>query len=96
MLIHIVIWKYTAETSQEMRESHIAKLRNLPNVIPHIKSFKVGADILNLDRSYDTGLVATFPDQDALDSYTVHEEHQKVATMGKDIAEHAASVDFFD
>ncbi|MGI8545464.1 MAG: Dabb family protein [Aridibacter sp.] len=96
MLTHIVVWKYKEETSQEKREEHIVKLRNLPNVIPSIKGFKVGADILHLDRSYDTGLVAIFSDKEALDAYTVHETHQEVAKMGKEIAAHAVSVDFMD
>jgi len=94
MLTHIVVWKYKEETSNETREEHRAKLKSLPGVIPNIESFTVGADILHLDRSYDTGLVAVFTDQEALDSYTVHEKHQEAANMGKEIAEHAVSVDF--
>ncbi len=58
MLTHIVCWKYKAETTPDARDEHIAKLRNLPNVIPDIISFNVGADILYLERSFDTGLVA--------------------------------------
>jgi hypothetical protein len=94
MLTHIVVWKYKKETSEETREEHRRRLKALPEVIPNIESFQVGADMLHLDRSYDTGLVAIFPDQKALDFYTVHEAHQKVAGMGKEIAEHAVSVDF--
>ena len=94
MLVHIVIWKYNDGISPEMRDDHVAKLRMLPEVIPNIESFEVGQDILKLDRSYDTALIAVFPDKDALDFYTVHDEHQKVVAMGKRIASHAASVDF--
>jgi Stress responsive A/B Barrel Domain len=95
MLIHIVCWKYRAETGRENRDEHITKLRALPAVIPDIVSFDVGTDILHLDRSFDTGLVALFPDRAALDRYTDHPEHQAVATMGKQIAENVVSVDFF-
>ncbi len=94
MLTHIVVWKYKEETSEETREEHRNKLKNLPNEIPNIESFSVGADMLHLDRSYDTGLVAIFPDKEALDAYTVHETHQEVANMGKEIAAHVVSVDF--
>ncbi len=96
MLTHIVCWKYKAETTEEMREEHIAKLRNLPNVIPNILNFSVGRDILHLDRSFDTGLVATYPNVEALDFYTVHPAHQEVANLGKLIAEKVVSVDFLD
>lgn len=95
MLTHIVVWKYKTETSNETREEHRNRLKSLPTVIPNIIKFDVGADILHLDRSYDTGLVAVFEDKEALDAYTVHETHQEVAKMGKEIAEHAVSVDFF-
>lgn len=94
MLTHIVCWKYKAETTPEQRADHIAKLRALPAVIPDIISFEVGSDILHLERSFDTGLVATYPDRAALDIYTDHPEHQKVAALGKEIAERVVSVDF--
>ena len=96
MLIHIVCWKYKPETTAEQRAEHIAKLKNLPKVIPDIISFNVGADVLHLERSFDTGLTATYPDREALDAYTVHPEHQEVANLGKRIAEKVVSVDFFN
>jgi hypothetical protein len=94
MLIHIVCWKYKVEITETEREEHRAKLRNLPNIIPNILSFNVGADILHLERSFDTGLVAVYPDREALDTYTVHPEHEAAANLGKQIAERVVSVDF--
>lgn len=96
MLTHIVCWKYKTETTQKQKEEHLAKLKNLPNVIPNILSFNVGFDILRLERSFDLGLVAVYPDRAALDFYTVHPDHQEVAAMGKQIAEQVVSVDFED
>src|SRR3982751_2400831 len=94
MLTHIVCWKYKPETTAEQRADHIASLRRLPEIIPDIESFSAGSDILNLERSFDTGLVAVYPDRAALDFYTDHPEHQKVAAFGKQIAERVVSVDF--
>ena len=94
MITHIVCWKYKPETDAKARQDHIARLRSLPDVVPNIKSFNVGADILHLERSFDTGLVAVFSDREALDRYTEHPEHQKVAALGKQLAEKAVSVDF--
>ena len=96
MLTHIVCWKYKAETTQPQREENIAKLKNLPLVINDIISFNVGADILHLDRSYDTGLVAVFPNREALDAYTIHPAHQEVVNLGKQIAANVISVDFME
>lgn len=94
MLIHIVCWKYKPETTDEQKETHIAKLKNLPNVIPNIESFEVGFDILHLERSFDTGLAAVFPDREALDFYTLHPEHVEAASFGRQVAEKVVSVDF--
>ena len=96
MLIHIVCWKYKAETDTDMREQHVARLRALPAKIPNIVSFDVGSDILHLDRSFDTGLVAAYTDREAFDNYTDHPEHQAVAALGREIAEKMISVDFID
>ena len=94
MITHIVCWKYQTETSPEQRTDHITKLRALPGIIPNIESFNVGADILHLDRSFDTGLVAIYTNLEALDAYTIHPAHQEVAALGKLIAEKVVSVDF--
>jgi Stress responsive A/B Barrel Domain len=95
MLIHIVCWKYKAETDANARKEHIERLRALPGIIDNIEGFDVGADVLHLDRSFDTGLVAMFPGREALDHYNDHPEHQAVAAMGRQIAEKVISVDFF-
>jgi hypothetical protein len=71
-------------------------LRGLVGVVPGIESFEVGADILHLDRSFDTGLTSTFADREALDAYTVHPKHQEVAALGREIAERVVSVDFIN
>lgn len=94
MITHIVCWKYKPETTDEQRAEHIAKLRALPGYIPDIESFSVGRDVLRLERSFDTGLVAVYRDMAALDAYNVHPEHQKVVALGKEIAERVVSVDF--
>jgi hypothetical protein len=94
MLTHIVIWKYRAEIDRQVREDHVRMLQNLATVIPELESLAVGFDVLNLPRSFDTGLVAVFRDRAALDAYTVHPGHIKVAEFGSTISEQVASVDF--
>jgi hypothetical protein len=96
MLVHIVCWKYRSEVAETDRVSHRESLAALPSLIDDIVSFNVGADILHLERSFDTGLVAVFPDRDALDRYTDHPEHQKVAAIGRELSQQVVSVDFID
>jgi hypothetical protein len=94
MLTHIVVWKYRADTEQFAREEHVKLLRTLASIIAEVETLAVGFDTLLLPRSYHTGLVATFADRAALDAYTIHPEHVKVAEFGRSISEHVASVDF--
>jgi hypothetical protein len=96
MLTHIVVWKYRADVEQSARAEHVKLLRALASIIPEVQSLAVGFDVLFLPRSYDTGLVATFADRAALDGYTIHPEHVKVAEFGRSISQHVASVDFVD
>ena len=94
MLTHIVIWKYNSDVEEEVRQEHVRMLRALASIITEVESLFVGFDVLKLTRSFDSGLVATFRDRAALDAYTVHPEHIKVAAFGKAISELVASVDF--
>ena len=96
MLTHIVIWKYRDDVEQFAREEHVNLLHRLRNIIPEVQSLSVGFDMLFLPRSYDSGLVAVFADRAALDAYTVHPEHIKVAEFGRSISARVASVDFID
>lgn len=96
MLTHIVTWKYKDEISEDARREHRAKLAALKNIIAEVVDLKVGADVLNLARSDDTGLVATFKNLEDLDAYTVHPAHREVADLGKQIAARVVSVDFIE
>lgn len=94
MLIHIVCWKYRSDVSEDARTQHRTRLRALASLIPNIDRLDVGRDILHLDRSFDTGLIADFADRSAFDEYTDHPEHQAVVAIGRAIAEQVVSVDF--
>jgi hypothetical protein len=94
MLIHTVLWKYRADTSQATRDEHVARLRSLSSVVPGIESLSVGFDTLHSPRSYDTGLVGIFRDRSVLDAYTIHPDHVKVVEFGRSITDTMAKVDF--
>jgi len=96
MLTHIVCWKYKDEVSEEQREDHRAALMGLVGQVPEIRDFRVGKDILHLERSFDTGLYSTFDDKEALGRYTDHPAHLAVAALGRGISIQVVSVDFTD
>ena len=45
-------------------------------------------------RSYDTGLLITFPDRAALDAYQKNDRHVPVAQFGVSLSDHIVAVDF--
>ena len=94
MLTHIVIWKYRPDVEREVREEHVRLLRKLASLIDEVDSLSVGFDTMQLPRSFDTGLTSTFKDRAALDAYTIHPEHIKVAEFGRRISAQVFSVDF--
>ena len=93
MLLHLVSFKYKAEVDEASRAQHrerLAGLKGLDGVI----DLKVGADVVQSPRSYDTGLAITFPNRAALDAYQTNEQHVPVALFGVGLSEHIVAVDF--
>jgi stress responsive alpha/beta barrel protein len=93
MLLHLVCFKYKADVDQATRAQHrarLAALRSLDGVI----ELKVGEDVVQTPRSYDTGLAITFPNRAALDAYQKDDQHVPVAHFGVRLSAHIVAVDF--
>lgn len=93
MLIHVVCFKYKADTSDVQKREHVKRLQGLAG-LPGVLDLKAGADVMRTPRSYDTALVVTFPDRAALEAYQPHPQHVPVARFGVDLSEHILAVDF--
>jgi hypothetical protein len=93
MLLHLVCFKYKADTDAATRADHRQRLAGLKG-LDVLVDLKVGADVVHSPRSYDTGLSVTFRDRAALDAYQKHERHIPVAQFGVGICEHIVAVDF--
>ena len=93
MLVHLVSFKYKAETDAAARAAHRARLAGLKD-LDGVIDLMVGADVVRSPRSYDTGLSVTFADRAALDAYQTHARHLPVAQHGVTLCEHIVAVDF--
>ena len=93
MLLHLVCFKYKAETPAATRTEHRDRLRAL-RTLDGIVDFKVGEDVVRSPRSYDTGLSITFTDRRALDAYATDPRHVPTSQFGTAISEHVVSCDF--
>ncbi len=93
MLLHLVSFKYRADTDAAARAQHRARLAGLKG-LDGVIDLKVGEDVVRSPRSYDTGLAITFPDRAALDAYQTNPQHVPVAQFGVSVSEHIVAVDF--
>ncbi len=92
-LVHMVCFKYRAGVDEAARADHRARLQALRR-LAGILDLKVGADVVGSARSFDTGLLITFPDRAALDAYQKDPAHVPVAQLGAGLAEQIVAVDF--
>jgi hypothetical protein len=96
-LRHVVSWKLTATdpaANREHRDTITAALESLPPLIPEIRSFTVGSNVVESDRAFDLVLIADYDDEAALAAYTVHPEHQRVVGIVSPLVAARSVVDF--
>ena len=94
MIKHVVLMKFKAEASDAKKQAVADGLRGLPAIIPEIKQYEVGFDIVHSERSCDLALVSAFDDMAAMGRYQKHPRHQAVLTLIKEICEQLYAVDF--
>ncbi len=93
VLTHVVMFKF-----RDRSPGHVARckqlLDGLPPLIPEIRRFDVGVNVVDSPRSYDLVLVSEFDDPDALQRYQVHPVHAEVQSYLRDNADAVAVVDY--
>lgn len=98
MFKHVVMWKVNENTSSntilETAETVKSSLERLPSLIPQIKSYEIGLNLQDSDRSYDVILISEFSDQKDFEIYRSHPEHIKVVETIRELTVKARFVDF--
>ena len=94
MLKHIVFMKFKPEVTGKDMAGLKKDLGGLPAVIPEIKAFEFGQDILHTERSWDFALVSAFDDLEAMKRYQVHPDHQVVLKKVRAMSDSIVVVDF--
>lgn len=98
MIKHIVLWKFAENAQGHTKEENMdivkERLTALLPIIPQIKSFEIGKDILHSEMSYDMALIMTFDSMEDLETYKKHPEHQKVSSYVKLVRIGRVSADF--
>ena len=98
MICHIVMFKLKdfaeGASKAENAEKMTKLLSELPALIPQIKKFAVGVDVLKSERSYDVALVGYYDNMADLDIYAKHPEHLRVVDFILKVRTESHSVDF--
>ena len=94
MLKHIVFMKLKPEVTEADIAGLKKELGGLPAVIPEIKAFEFGQDILHTERSWDFALVSAFDDLEAMKRYQVQPDHQVVLKKVRAMSDSIVVVDF--
>ena len=72
------------------------RIQALDGVIPEIREFQVGVDVVGGPTSYQVGLHSTFDDVEALERYRVHHAHQAVVQLIQEVSTARVSCDWYD
>ncbi|HAM25662.1 MAG TPA: stress responsive alpha-beta barrel domain-containing protein [Microbacteriaceae bacterium] len=96
MLKHVVCWKIADTDSAEGREKIeriVSGLQSLVGTVPSIRALSVGPTVVTGPNHWDLGLIVDFDDEDGLEAYQVHPEHQKVGGYIRSVVQEQATVD---
>jgi len=92
MFRHVVLFRWTPDTTAEHVERITTGLRALPAQIPEMGTYRCGSDLGISDGAFDFAVVADFADQASWLTYRDHPLHQQVIAdhIAPHIAERAA------
>ena len=98
MVKHIVFFK-VKKTHNDNEKINLAKqiaeiLKPLPKKIPQIKEYEIGINISDRDTAFDVVLISIFENEEGLNIYRFHPEHQKAVEKIKELTQEAAVVDY--
>ncbi|MFW6035201.1 MAG: Dabb family protein [Halothermotrichaceae bacterium] len=98
MIKHIVMFKLK-ELAEGKEKSNNAKkikimLEKLTEKIEELNTMEVGLNINDSEASFDIVLYSEFDNQESLNKYQVHSEHQKVVEFVRKVIEKRVVVDY--
>lgn len=95
MIKHIVLFKIKSSLNKiEIAQTLKKKLDLLPSKINEIVDFEVGINFMDSTRAFDIALISSFKNEQDLEKYRVHEEHQKVVEYIKMVVENIVATDY--
>lgn len=95
MVEHIVLLKFSQETTKEQMDEAFRKTFALKEVIPGIVDIQQGYNFSNRSKGFEVGLTVRFEDRTCLENYGPHPAHLEIFAFLKEIGlEDLVVVDF--
>jgi len=98
MITHVVFFKMLPQakgrSARENADQLVGLLRDLPQKIDQIVELEAGNDFSATPTSFDVGLITRFRNREDLETYRVHEAHQKVVQFVSQTTSERAVVDY--
>ncbi|MFW6022097.1 MAG: Dabb family protein [Halanaerobiaceae bacterium] len=98
MIKHVVMFKMKENAEGENKFQNARKMKemieNLMGKIEVLKSMEVGLNINDSEAAYDIALYSSFDDEESLNKYQVHPEHQKVLDFVRKVVKDRVVVDY--
>ena len=94
MIKHIVMWKFTDETTEADKLEMKRQLEALKGVVPSLLDIEIGLNFSPCAPAKDMVLMTEFQTLEDLKAYASHPEHQKVVAFVKPFVDERAVVDY--
>lgn len=76
MIRHMVLFRFQARATDQDREAVLCGLAELPHLFPAIRSFDLGTNISQRDRTFSHVMTLEFDDREQLESYLNSSAHE--------------------
>lgn len=87
MIIHMVMFKFGATTTEQQMQECMHKAVDLKNHISGIEQIVVGRNFSHRSHGFQIGLTVFFTNQQALEQYGPHPKHQELVSYLKEIGQ---------
>lgn len=85
MIQRTVLLKFADTTTQQQLLEVAKRFKALKQTIPGIDDIQAGLNLAEKSKEYQLVLMVRFLDQAAIDTYTVHEDHQSVVSYIREV-----------
>jgi hypothetical protein len=94
MNVHIALYKWKSEVSEDQIKQVLEEVESLANKVPGILDIVTGLNTSKYGEGYSHVILVRGKDQLAIDSYRNHPDHQKVAQGIDKMEDRGIGVDF--